>query len=88
MTKHMLEESVNMWSVAPAALLAMLLVLQGGYYPAAMGIASIALAALSCAQAIHDRTRKPHAPLIATVAIAICLLIWCAARPFLDGIAS
>lgn len=88
MTKRMIEESVNMWSVAPAALLAMLLVLQGGYYPAAMGIASIALAALSCARAIHDRTRKPHAPLIATVAIAICLLIWCAARPFLDGIAS
>lgn len=88
MTKHMLEASVNMWSVAPAALLAMLLALQGGYYPAAMGIASIAFAALSCAQAIRDRTRKPHAPLIATVAIAVCLLAWCAARPLLDGIAS
>ena len=50
MTKHMLEASVNMWSAAPAALLAMLLALQGGYYPAAMGIASIALAALSCAR--------------------------------------
>lgn len=88
MTKHMLEASVNMWSVAPAALLAMLLALQGGYYPAAMGIASIALAALSCARAIRDRPRKPHAPLIASAAFAICLLIWCAARPFLDGIAS
>lgn len=88
MTKHMLEASVNMWSVAPAALLAMLLALQGGYYPAAMGIASIAFAALSCAQAIRDRARKPHAPLIATVAIAVCLLAWCAARPLLDGIAS
>lgn len=88
MTKHMLEASVNMWSVAPAALLAMLLALQGGYYPAAMGIASIALAALSCARAIRDRPRKPHAPLIASAAFAICLLAWCAARPFLDGIAS
>lgn len=88
MTKHMLEASVNMWSVAPAALLAMLLALQGGYYPAAMGIASIALAALSCARAIRDRARKPHAPLIASAAFAICLLAWCAARPFLDGIAS
>lgn len=87
MTKHMLEASVNMWSVAPAALLAMLLALQGGYYPAAMGIASIALAALSCARAIRDRARKPHAPLIASAAFAICLLAWCAARPFLDGIA-
>lgn len=88
MTKHMLEASVNMWSAAPAALLAMLLALQGGYYPAAMGIASIALAALSCARAIRDRPRKPHAPLIASAAFAICLLAWCAARPFLDGIAS
>lgn len=88
MTKHMLEASVNMWSAAPAALLAMLLALQGGYYPAAMGIASIALAALSCARAIRDRARKPHAPLIASAAFAICLLAWCAARPFLDGIAS
>lgn len=88
MTKHMLEASVNMWSVAPAALLAMLLALQGGYYPAAMGIASIALAALNCARAIRDRPRKPHAPLIASAAFAICLLIWCSARPFLDGIAS
>lgn len=88
MTKHMLEASVNMWSVAPAALLAMLLALQGGYYPAAMGIASIALAALSCARAIRDRARKPHAPLIASAAFAICLLTWCAARPFLDGIVS
>lgn len=88
MTKHMLEASVNMWSVAPAALLAMLLALQGGYYPAAMGIASIALAALNCARAIHDRPRKPHAPLIASAAFAICLLAWCAAQPFLDGIAS
>lgn len=88
MTKHMLEASVNMWSVAPAALLAMLLTLQGGYYPAAMGIASIALAALNCARAIRDRPRKPHAPLIASAAFAICLLAWCAVRPFLDGIAS
>ena len=88
MTKHMLEASVNMWSAAPAALLAMLLALQGGYYPAAMGIANIALAALSCARAIRDRPRKPHAPLIASAAFAICLLAWCAARPFLDGIAS
>lgn len=88
MTKHMLEASVNMWSVAPAALLAMLLALQGGYYPAAMGIASIALAALSCARAIRDRPRKPHAPLIASAAFAICLLACCTARPFLDGIAS
>ena len=88
MTKHMLEASVNMWSVAPAALLAMLLALQGGYYPAAMGIAGIALAALSCARAIRDRPRKPHAPLIASAAFAICLLAWCSARPFLDGIAS
>lgn len=88
MTKHMLEASVNMWSVAPAALLAMLLALQGGYYPAAMGIASIVLAALSCARAIRDRPRKPHAPLIASAAFAICLLAWCTARPFLDGIAS
>lgn len=88
MTKHMLEASVNMWSVAPAALLAMLLTLQGGYYPAAMGIASIALAALNCARAIRDRPRKPHAPLIASAAFAICLLAWCAALPFLDGIAS
>lgn len=88
MTKHVLEASVNMWSVAPAALLAMLLALQGGYYPAAMGIASIALAALSCARAIRDRPRKPHAPLIASAAFAICLLAWCSARPFLDGIAS
>lgn len=88
MTKHMLEASVNMWSVAPAVLLAMLLTLQGGYYPAAMGIASIALAALNCARAIRDRPRKPHAPLIASAAFAICLLAWCAALPFLDGIAS
>ena len=88
MTKHMLEASVNMWSVAPAALLAMLLALQGGYYPAAMGIASIALAALNCARAIRDRPRKSHAPLIASAAFAICLLAWCAAQPFLDGIAS
>lgn len=88
MTKHMLEASVNMWSVAPAALLAMLLTLQGGYYPAAMGIASIALAALNCARAIRDRPRKPHAPLIASAAFAICLLAWCVALPFLDGIAS
>lgn len=88
MTKHMLEASVNMWSVAPAALLAMLLALQGGYYPAAMGIASIALATLNCARAIRDRPRKPHAPLIASAAFAICLLAWCAAQPFLDGIAS
>ena len=43
MTKHMLVASVNMWSAAPAPILAMLLALQGGYYPAAMGIAGIAL---------------------------------------------
>lgn len=88
MTKHMLVASVNMWSAAPAAILAMLLALQGGYYPAAMGIAGIALAALNCARAIRDRPRKPHAPLIASAAFAICLLAWCAALPFLDGIAS
>lgn len=88
MTKHMLVASVNMWSAAPAPILAMLLALQGGYYPAAMGIAGIALAALNCARAIRDRPRKPHAPLIASAAFAICLLAWCAALPFFDGIAS
>lgn len=88
MTKLLLEASVNMWSAAPAALLAILLALQGGYYPAALGIASIAFAALGCARAIRDRPRKPHAPLIASIAFAICLLAWCAARSFLDGIAS
>ena len=88
MTKPLLEASVNMWSAAPAALLAILLALQGGYYPAALGIANIAFAALSCARAIRDRPRKPYAPLIASIAFAICLLAWCAVRPFLDGIAS
>lgn len=88
MTKPLLETSVDIWSAAPVALLAILLALQGGYYPAALGMASIAFAALSCARAIRDRPRKPHAPLIASIAFAICLLAWCAVRPFLDGIAS
>ena len=61
-----------------------------------MGMATTALAVLAAMRARRwhhferDASNAPHGSktLIAAVAIAICLLAWCAARPFLDGIDS
>lgn len=88
--------SITTWTAAPAAVLALLIAFQGGYFPASMGIATTVLAALAAMRSRRRRLSErnasiaPHGSktLIATVAIAICLLVWCAVRPFLDGIAS
>lgn len=88
--------SFTIWTAVPAAILALLIAFQGGYFPASMGIATTVLAALTAIRSRRRHLSEPGAnialhsskTLIATVAIAICLLAWCAARPFLDGIAS
>lgn len=97
---------LSVWTAAPAATLAVLVAFQGGYYPAPIGLATIALSLLAIARALGRCTQKkrptisktsssrirasvPRSKMLAlSAAFAICLLAWCAARPFLDGIAS
>lgn len=97
---------LSVWTVASAATLAVLVAFQGGYYPAPIGLATIALSLLAIARVLGRCAQKkrptisktsssrirasvPRSKMLAlSAAFAICLLAWCAARPFLDGIAS
>lgn len=77
----------SIWTIAPTMLLALLVILQGGYYPVASSLAILGFAALVVARLIVTRNerRVSQSPLLIFAAL---FAAWLALSPALAGDAS